>query len=105
MTTPNLSSLEIKGIITSLNANFNYKTQPEHWEFPQQGQPPRTSMARPKMELDTEYVRLSFMVTSTTELAAEAINSSSGAIPMNREDIKRLNLTVGDTVTLRVSKE
>lgn len=108
MATSNATFVEIKGIITALNANFTYKPRSEQWEFPPQGQtppPPRTSLHRPQMELDTENVRISFMTKSVTILDGNDINSASGSFPMKRDDIKRLNLTVGDTFALRVSKD
>lgn len=100
MASANAASVEIKGIITALNANFNYRQQPERWEFPQQGQQPTSRVIRPKPELDTENVRLSFMVTSPEMGDVEISSSSHGSITMKRDDIKRLNLTVGDTITL-----
>ena len=103
-------TVEIKGMIMSLNANYTYVH--ERWEFPQgnakQPPPPPTTMI-PKMQLDPENIRVAFVTaspeTGKIELSPTQTNANNGNIIMRRDDVKRLNLTVGDKITLRVTKE
>jgi hypothetical protein len=102
---PNADSVEIKGTVTALNVNINYKQQPELWEFPQKDPAPKARSLRPKVELDTENVRVTFMIASPNVGEFDTSTLSHNTITIKRDDIKRLNLTVGDTLVLRVNKE
>lgn len=53
-------SVEIKGIITALQANINYNQQLNRWEFSAQA---HGRIMKPQSELDTENILLTFTIT------------------------------------------
>jgi hypothetical protein len=55
------------------------------------GQPPPP----PKMEIDPTYIALDFQL--------EGLDHSFCHLLVKREDVKRLNLTVGDSLSIRVA--
>lgn len=109
MTTAEPSLVEIEGLVVSLNANTTYRNQ--RWEFQQRtaNPPPTTSLHQPTVHIDTENIRVTYSPVNSETGQAETdqsmVHYNGGNIMMKRDDVKRLNLTVGDKIVLRVTKE
>lgn len=57
------------------------------------------NLPMPRMpEIDADYVNLNLMPL------VDEISHNGGSVIMRKDDVRRLNLMVGDTVTLKVIK-
>lgn len=78
------SVTEVKILILGINA----------WYRPQSGPWVMTTSPPPQPQPDPDYVSIQFVI--------EGLPESSGSIVLKKEDLRRMNLTVGDHAKLKL---
>lgn len=98
--------VEIKAIITSMQVTYKHIPQSEQWNF---GSHQPYSTIRRQPQLDIEHLNLTFKILDSdrdsNKDAYDILGNITGNLALSRGDIKRLNLTVGDNIIIRVTKD
>lgn len=93
-------TVEIKVLITSLNIHYKEPKFIGTLDFSSNSMKPTQPQRPPEPEIDPNHVVLSFNLADR-----KGVNDHSGGLLLKTEDAKKLNLMVGDTVTIRLSKD
>ena len=86
----NQMTAKIRAQITTINIRYRQLTSSLRY----------MTTAPPKQEVDPDYVHVAFSVPDLGEA-----HDCSGSVTLKKEEVRRLDLMVGDVITITVLKE